>query len=244
MKNASKTLLVTALALVLTAGAAMAQTPEASVLPVTEPLDVGGTILQPGTYTIRVLPSMYDRNKIQVTSMDGTQVYATALTVPHPLEPNEEVPNTTFIFYPAGEGQPRALRTWFAKFPDASQGGHDIIYDESRARQLARLAKHNVVSYPAAVTVETRDTADLQVVTPQSTIEVYEVPAPPPAPLVTETTTTTTTTIATNDLDNNRADTMVSSTVDMPATASNTPLIALLGLASLLAAVAIRFVRS
>src|SRR5687768_2093118 len=152
-RNAPRIMMVTALALMLTAGAAIAQTPEASVLPVTEPLDVGGTILQPGTYTIRVLPSMYDRNKIQVTSMDGTQVFATALTVPHPLEPGEEVPNTTFIFYPAGEGQPRALRTWFAKFPDASQGGHDIIYDKSRARQLARLASSNVVSFPSTVTV-------------------------------------------------------------------------------------------
>ena len=237
MRNASKIMMVTALALVLTAGAAMAQTPEASVLPVTEPLDVGGTIIQPGTYTIRVLPSMYDRNKIQVTSMDGNTVYATALTVPHPLEPGEEIPNTTFIFYPAGEGQPRALRTWFAKFPDASQGGHDIIYDDSRARQLARLAKSNVVSYPTSVTVETRETAPLQVITPQATVEVYEAPQP----IITETTTTTTTTtLATNDTE----DTMVSSTVDMPATASNTPLIALLGLASLLAAVAIRVVRS
>jgi hypothetical protein len=229
-KTTSKMMLIGAFALLIAAPAAFAQTPEASVLPVTEPLDVGGTILQPGTYTIRVLPSMYDRNKIQVTSMDGNTVYATALTVPHPLEPNEEVPNTVFVFYPAGEGSPRALRTWFAKYPDASQGGHDIIYDETRARQLARIASSRVVSYPVATTVEQRDTATLSFVTPESTIEVYE----PPTPIIAETRTTTTIT----------REPMVSSTVDMPATASNTPLIALLGLVALFAAIAVRVVRA
>ena len=233
-RTTTKLMLIGALALLIATPAALAQTPEASVLPVTEPLDVGGTILQPGTYTIRVLPSMYDRNKIQVTSMDGSTVYATALTVPHPLEPNEEVPNTTFVFYPAGEGSPRALRTWFAKYPDASQGGHDLIYDENRARQLARIASSRVVSYPVATTVEQRDTAKLSFVTPDSTIEVYE----PSTPVIAETRTTTT--ISTPET----TESMVSSTVDMPATASSTPLIALLGFAALFAAVAIRVVRA
>src|SRR5687767_14732613 len=150
---------------------AFAQTPEASILPVNEPLDVGGTILQPGTYVIKVLRSQTDRNKVQITSEKGDKIFATVLTVPHTLEPGEEIPNTTFVFYPAGEGSPRALRTWFAKYPDASQGGHDIIYDETRARQLARIASSRVVSYPVATTVEQRDTATLSFVTPESTIE-------------------------------------------------------------------------
>lgn len=240
----SKLMAMSALALLIAAPGAFAQTPEASVLPVTEPLDVGGTILQPGTYTIRVLPSLTDRNKVQITSPDLKTVYATVLTVPHPLEPNEEVPSTTFVFYPAGEGQPRALRTWFAPNPDASQGGHDIVYDENRARQLARLAKSRVVSYTADTTVETRDTSTLQVVTPEATIERYEYVAPVVADntMTTMTTTTTETTMTETPMVSSTETTQIAESrdVEMPATASNTPLLALLGLAALGGAVALR----
>jgi len=229
MKSSMKPLIVSALALLICVPAAFAQTPEASILPVTEPLDVGGTILQPGTYMIRVVPSPTDRNKVQIMNQDGTKVFATVLTVPHPLEPDEEVPNTTFVYYPAGEGMPRALRTWFAPDPHASGGGHDIVYDEKRARQLARLANSNVVYYPGETVVAEIDTdAELSVVTPQATVVTF-VPPPPPAPVVVETQSMASAT---------------ESQVEMPATASRTPLFALLGLISLAGAVAFRMARS
>lgn len=229
MKPSLRPMVVVAFALLIST-AAFAQTPEVSVLPVTEPLDVGGTILEPGTYHIRVIPSTTDRNKIQVTSVDGTKVFATALSVPHPLEPGEEVPSTTFIYYPAGEGQPRALRTWFAPNPEASQGGHDIVYDESRAKQLARLANSRVVYYPPTTTITEIETSDLQVVTPEATVETYTYI--PPATVIETTRDTTPMTSASTTDD-----------VEMPATASNVPLMALLGLISLAGAVAFRIAR-
>jgi hypothetical protein len=224
MRNTMKLLMVSVFALMIAAPAAFAQTQEVSTLPVTEPLDVGGTILQPGNYVIRVVPTVGDRNRVQVLSTDLSKVYATVLTVPHDLEPGEEVPNTTFVFYPAGEGQPRALRTWFAP-NSAMQAGHDIVYEESRAKQLARLAEGNVVAYRGELT----DNTQLEVVTPQQTIETYTWTAP-------TTTTTTTTTVTTP---------MTSSTqVEMPRTAGNTPLLALLGFLALGGAVAVRAARS
>lgn len=234
MKSSMKPLIVSALALLISLPAAFAQTPEASILPVTEPLDVGGTILQPGTYMIRVVPSPTDRNKVQVMNQDGTKVFATVLTVPHPLEPNEEIPNTTFVYYPAGEGMPRALRTWFAPDPYASGGGHDIVYDEKRAKQLARLADTRVVYYPTETVVADLDTdTELQVVAPDATIETYTYvppPSPPPAPpAIIETPSMTSAT---------------ESQVEMPATASRTPMIALLGLLSLVGAIALRMGRA
>src|SRR5687767_5106883 len=149
---------------------AFAQTPEASILPVNEPLDVGGTILQPGTYVIKVLRSTTDRNKVQITSESGDKIFATVLTVPHTLEPGEEIPNTTFVFFPAGERSPRALRTWFAPDPEASGGGHDIVYEESRARQLARIANASVTAYPSTAAADL-DTATVTVVTPAPIVE-------------------------------------------------------------------------
>lgn len=225
---------------------ALAQTPEASILPVSEPLDVGGTILQPGTYLIRVLPSVTDRNKVQITSQNRDKVYATVLTVPHTLEPNEEIPNTTFVFYPAGEGMPRALRTWFAPDPKASGGGHDIVYEESRAKQLARIANATVTAYPSSTSTADLDTAELAVIRPEPVITpapapvavtpapepVVETPAPapypapePPAPMISS--------------ESAPADT----TPAMPQTAGPLPLMALLGLASLGGALTLRLAR-
>lgn len=220
MKNTLRLVVLAALALLISVPATFAQTPETSTLPVTEPLDVGGTILQPGTYTIRVLPSRADRNKIQITSPDMKTVFATVLSIPHALAPNEEVPNTMFVYYPAGDGSPRALRTWFAPNPEASQGGHDIVYSATRAQQLARLAGTRVVTYQDTVTSADFDTADLQVVTPEATVETYTyvTPTVTPAP-------------------------MTSSEREMPDTASRVPLIALLGLMSLAGALALRVAR-
>ena len=229
MKSTTKLLIVSALALMIAAPAAFAQTPIVSTLPVTERLDVGGTILEPGTYQIRVITSGPDRNRVQITNTDQTKIYATLLTVPHQLEPNEEMPNTTFVYYPAGEGQPRALRTWFpADTP--LEGGHDIVYVDSRARQLARLAKENVVYYEG----ELADNNDLHIITPDERVETYTITTvtppptpviiatPPPAPMISQST----------------------EPIEMPRTAGKLPLLALLGIAAVGGAVAVRAARS
>ncbi len=222
---------------------AFAQTPEASVLRVTEPLDVGGTILQPGVYTIRVLPSFADRNKIQVTSPDLKTVYATALTVPHYQVENEQPASSTFVFYPAADGLPEALRTWYAAFPDASQGGHDIVYAQSRAEQLARLSHSRVVSYETASS--DLNTVPLKVVTPEATVEPYTPPSTTSV-ATTETTTTTTTPMTSAAPATTEAPTEVAEAAParMPHTASETPLLALLGAVSIAAAIVVRFGRS
>jgi hypothetical protein len=248
MKHTVKAMAISAIALLLSLPA-MAQTPEVSTLPITEPTEVGGTILQPGTYLIRVVSPQADRNKVQITSVDRSTIYATLLTVPHQLEPNEELPNTMFVYFPAGEGRPRALRTWFAADP-ASGGGHDIVYEESRARQLARLARQPVVSY------HDEQMADLNVITPEetSTPYVYEAPVVTPAPAPVQTEVSTVTTVTTPNIAPEPAETftpapaepMVSSAPEpeMPQTASRIPMVALLGLISLAGAVVLRIARA
>jgi hypothetical protein len=138
MKSISRLVLSSAFALLILAPAAFAQTPEVSTLPVNEPLEVGDTILQPGTYTIRVIPASGDRNRVQITSVDQKTIFATVLTIPHDLQANEEIPSTRLVFFPAANGQPRTLRTWFPP-NTAMNAGHDIVYSEARAKQLAQL---------------------------------------------------------------------------------------------------------
>jgi hypothetical protein len=226
MKSSSRLLIAGAMALMILAPAAMAQTPEVSPFPVTEPTEISGTVLQPGNYMIKMLPSFSNKNQVQITSVDGETIYATVLTVPHQLEPNEEMPNTMFVYFPAGEGQPRALRTWFAPDP-VTQGGHDFVYEETRAKQLARLANTRVVSYEGQVA--DLGTTELHVVTPAATVETYTY-TPPPAQI---TTTTETEPVQIAE----------SRPMELPSTAGSVPMIALAGLLAIGGAVALRAAR-
>lgn len=153
--------------------AAMAQTPEYSTITLTEVTDVGGKILQPGDYLIRVLPGYPNRNRVQITDLDRKTIYGTFLTVPHQAGPNELIPNTRLIFYPSLGSEPRALRTWFAPDPVGNEG-HDFIYEEDRALALARVVEAPVVSYQEPIDVTVVDTEpELIVVTPDERTERY-----------------------------------------------------------------------
>ena len=179
MKVLSKLAVLGAIGLLFTIGTApgvASPIPEASYLRVDEPLDVGGTILEPGTYVIRVLPSISNRNILQVTNEEMTKVFATVLSVPHPLPATVEQEFTRFVYYPAAGNSPRALRTWYAA-DSTSDGGHDIVYPERRAIQIAMVAHAPVVAYKDETSTEALKTTTLQVVTPDQKIVEYVEPS-------------------------------------------------------------------
>jgi hypothetical protein len=204
---------------VIAAPAAVAVTPEASNLSVTAPLDVGGTVLQPGDYVIHVLPGPSNRNLLRVTNKDGSEVFATVLAIPHALGAAQNPGDTSFVYYPAVAEGPRALRTWFA--PDAtSGGGHDIVYPRARAMELAAASSEPVVAYAGETAPSELQTAELIVVTPDQEVDEYVAPAPAlepePEPVA------------------------VASMPEMPQTAGRVPLAGMIGLLLLGTAFAIR----
>lgn len=223
MKHHSKLFAVCALALLMSVPA-FGQTPEVSTLPVDQPINVGGTILQPGVYQIKVIPALGDRNRVQITSTDGTQIYATLLTVPHDLEPNEEVPMSRFVYFPSTNGQPRVLRTWFPP-NSAMDAGHDIVYEEGFARQLAAQVNEPLPTYRGEITETTEIVRTEPVV-----VETQTTVTTPTIETRTETTTPMTSSVQTAE-------------VEMPRTAGEVPMIALFGLLAVVAAVGLRFAR-
>ncbi len=224
MKAFSKLMVLSAVVVIvggITApGAMAAPIPETSFLTVTEPLDVGGTVLQPGRYVIRVLPKNANRNFLQVTNEDLSEIYATVLSVPHPDPVERDDTNfTEFVYYPPTENSPRALRTWFAADP-VSGGGHDIVYPEGRAMQLATGGKAPVVAYKDAVEPDL-ETVELEVVNPEKKVVKYVAPKPvAPKPAV-----------------------KVVPVRELPRTASRTPLMGLLGFLMIGAALVVRSIR-
>jgi len=224
MKLFARLLAFGALALIPVIGiapapSASAEIPEVAYLPVDEPLDVGGTILEPGTYVIRVLPSISNRNILQVTNEDRTKVFATLLSIPHPLPVNEEATATKFVFYPAAGDSPRALRTWYNP-ESTSDGGHDIVYPERRAMQIASVVKEPVVAYKDETKVEELKTTPLVVVSADQKVASYTERDLPPK--VAE----------------------MSEGAGMPRTAGSGPSFLLFGLLALAVAVSIRAFRA
>lgn len=217
---------------ILAPNTAQAQIPEYSTVVFTEPTEVSGTVLQPGQYLIRVLPGFSNRQRVQITNMDRSEIYTTVLTVPRPLEPNEEVPNTMLVYYPSINGEPRVLRRWYAPEP-AMDRAHDFVYEESRARLLARAANDEVIAYRGTVAEDQLDTTELWTVNPDATVETWTYNEP------TTTTTTTRTTQIVEERPVMVAETRTTRT-ELPATGSKMPLIALLGFVAVAGALALR----
>lgn len=225
MRAVSKFLVLSALALiigVISAPSAFATIPEGSFLRAAEPIDIGGNILQPGVYVIRVLPDIGNRNLLQVTNEDGSKIFATVLSIPHAYADTTPPETTEYVFYPMSTtGTPRALRTWFA--PDsASGGGHDIVYPQARAMELAALVKEPVIAYKDEMKPEVVQPTELVVVTPEKKVAPYVAPAPQPKMAQVE---------------------KVAEVHTMPRTASDVPLFVGLGLMLLGAALGIRMLR-
>lgn len=193
---------------------------EQTFFTVTEPLDVGGTILEPGDYQIMVLPLSGNRNTLRIMSPDGSKVFATVLSIPHVSGPTS-VQNTDsrFVYYPASADSPKALRTWFAG-DTLADNGHDIAYTKERAMELAALASEPVVAVSEQVPASEHESVPLVLVNPNREMEPIVVAEQRPMPERT----------APVRQAENRADAQ-----RLPQTASDLPLLAALGLAFVVA---------
>lgn len=225
MKRATRLLGLAAMVLILgmiATPAAFAVRGESSVLRLTEPLDVGGTVLEPGVYAISVLPSSRNHNILRVTSEDGSEVFATVLSIPHSLDATQDPGDTSLVYYPAVAGAPRALRTWFAS-DSTSAGGHDIVYPQPRAMTLASETKQPVVAFKDETEPENLETAELVVVTPEREITPFRESSPAPR---------------------DREPVRVAEVREMPITASHVPLFGMIGLLLIGVAVGIHTLRT
>lgn len=169
---------------------------------------VGAQTLPAGTYIFKLTDSASDRNIVQIFSEDGTHVYSTILAIPnYRLKPTDK---TVMTFRERAEGQPEAIWAWF--YP-GEQWGQEFVYPKSKAVELAKLTNEPVlemtVEPPANVPpLEALKELPLRAVEPSGEeVDVAEVVEPPPA--------------------------LTASVESLPKTASQLPLLGLIGLFSL-----------
>jgi LPXTG-motif cell wall-anchored protein len=202
---------------------------------------VGWSVLPAGTYVFKILDSRSDRHIVQIFSADELTVYATILAIPnYRLKATDK---TVMTFRERPRGQPEALRAWF--YPGRNWGD-EFVYGKAMAIELAKSTNTPVLftsaEIPAEVATPVRSAAEpvvavlvqapiLAIKPSGEEVQIAEVVTAPPAEVAATTVqevpaTPVTPTIAT-----------------LPDTASNVPMIALLGLVALGGAMIVAFIR-
>lgn len=181
---------------------------------------VGAQILPAGTYIFKILDSPSDRHIVQIFNEDENHVFTTILAIPnYRLKPTDK---TVMTFKERGEGKPEAIRAWF--YP-GHQWGEEFVYPKSRAIVLAKDAETPILAMPLETepTVEALKTVEVEAVKPSGEeVPVAEVVEPPPA--------------------QEAAPVAAAEPKGLPATASQLPLLGLIGIISLGAAVGLSLI--
>src|ERR1700693_4891663 len=173
----------TLLASVMPFGAKADEHDKRTTVKFTEPVEVpgvGAQILPAGTYMFKLLDSPSDRNIVQIFSEDGTHVFTTILAIPnYRLRATDK---TVMTFGERAAGTPPAIRAWF--YP-GNEWGQEFVYPKARALELAKLTNEPVLEIPtemAAAPIETLREVPIAAVKPSGEeISVAEVVQAPPA---------------------------------------------------------------
>src|ERR1700722_6929873 len=211
-----------------------------TVMTFSQPVEIPGQVLPAGTYTIKLVDIASERHVVQFLDADCIPGIATVFAINNwRLHPTGE---TVVKFAERAGDNPEALKGWF--YP-GDNFGQEFVYPKQRAIELALLAKEPVPALAtdntdlkvAPIVAETPDQKEepvadaIQVAAPAAEVstptpvvqETTPPPVPaPPAPVV-ETTPAP-----------------VAETQQLPQTTSQLPLVALLGLVSLGAALLLK----
>jgi hypothetical protein len=180
----------------------------------------GWGVLPAGTYVFKILDSQSDRHIVQIFNKEETTIYATILAIPNYRLKTTDKTVMTFRERPVGE--PEALRAWF--YPGRNWG-EEFVYPKARAIELAKSENTQVLFATAEIPVEVAEPTVYEPLVAQlkqtsvmaaspagEEVELAQAVTPPPA----------------------------EAAPVLPATASLLPMLALLGLMFLGAALVIR----
>jgi len=201
-----------------------------TIITIDQPMQVPKKVLEPGKYVFKLMDSQSDRHIVQIFSEDEKHLITTILAIPnYRLKVRGK---SEFGFWETPAGQPRALRAWF--YP-GDNFGHEFAYPPSMSTEITTYAKTTPPTTYAESTEELSTAKVVEQPSPEpevvveekkETTEIAQVrePAPEPAPV--------TVAEAPQPAVIEQAD-RPEPAQTLPQTASNYPLIALIGFLSL-----------
>jgi len=269
MRNCFTNFALVAVVSVAGAGLAHAdQWDKKTTITIDEAVQMPNVMLQPGTYVLRLNDAGTGANRhvVQIFDKDEKHVVTTILAIPNErLRPTGK---SVFQFWEVPAGQPKAMRAWFYPgdnfgqefaYPktlavkiEASNAGQTVPVSEEKPEDIkikdatpaqTQVADATPAPAPAPVAVAEPTPApaapvEAQTTTQQSVEVAQNTPAPEPAQVRDDSAQRTTV-----DSDAQRRDTTTATNTtpaELPKTASNMPLLGLLGLLSLAGAAALK----
>jgi len=217
-------------------------------------VQVPGMTLPAGTYIFKLVENRADRYVVQIFNDRESHVYTTLMAIPnyHMTTPEK----TQISFYEVPSGQPPALKAWF--YP-GDNFGRQFVYPKGEASLLAKATKENVPTdertatttdeSAKTVTTDQSTPAESKVETTDNTATAQSTVTEPPAPVDTTTTVDTTTATVAPQAEPDQqpqpepqpiTDNHDNDGTTLPSTASDWPLVGLIGLGSLAGAFAVR----
>lgn len=252
MKNYFKT--IAFVAVVSMAGAGIVAADEwdkKTIITIDEAMQLPNMMLQPGTYVIKLSASNTDRHIVQFFDKDEKHLVTTILAIPNErLRPTGK---SVFAFWEVPAGQPKALRAWF--YP-GDNFGQEFAYPRQEAVTITASNSGAAVPIDNGSAAATSDSDKVSAATTASNEPAPEpapvaTPEPAPAPAPVEVATAvqqpapeavaatpepvTTPTAADTSSDAQQ----ISQAQQLPQTASNLPWIVLIGLMSIVGALAL-----
>jgi hypothetical protein len=120
-----------------------------TILTISEPIQVPKQVLEPGTYVFKLMDSQSDRHIVQIFDKDEKHLVTTVLAIPnYRLKPTGK---SKFQFWEVPAGQPKALRAWF--YP-GDNFGQEFAYPKVMSTQIATYSKTTVPTTYSETTEE------------------------------------------------------------------------------------------
>jgi len=259
MGRIKSTVTATVAASLLIAGVAAAQVEDkATVITFGSPVSLPGLTLPAGTYLFRLADTQASRNIVQVFDRDRTKIYATILAIR--AERNEIADDPLVMFRETPSDRPPAIRYWYFA---GENTGEEFAYPKAQATQIARASGESVLAVESnSADIEEMRKGEMTHVNPTTT-ETPESseqpaaaePAAPPRPSQTTAptpsedrpavdTTERTPPAATGTSGTQPQQPSTSSRRELPKTASQLPLVGLLGLVALTGLLVVRMRRA
>jgi hypothetical protein len=193
-----------------------------------QPVEIPGKVLSAGKYVFKLADSSTDRHIVQILSSDERHVYATILAIAD--ERRQPTGKTVVTFEERAAGSPEAIKAWF--YP-GDETGNEFVYPKQQALQIAKNSNESIpvltsaasASQPAEPTAAVPTAAESPSVSSEvAALKQEPVKAVTPSGDEVEV-----------------KETQIAQAAPLPKTASEWPLLLVLGLASLLAVVPVRY---
>lgn len=170
MKNYLKTLAFVAVVSMAGMGIAVAdQWDKKTIITTDEVMQLPNMMLQPGTYVIKLADSSSNRHIVQIYDKDEKHLVTTVLAIPN--QRLRLTGKSVFAFWEVPAGQPKALRAWF--YP-GDNFGQEFAY---RPQEAATIKASN---NGATVPIDDQSTAKTEDSDKDSTTAAVSEPAPAP----------------------------------------------------------------